>query len=175
MSLFDVRVATKIPDPPKIKVPICKINYDSELLYTKNLENLEEIGQLEQNTIIAFATKNFWSQYQLLEYILLQTGKANVYMATWSFGTGGVKALQKLAKEDLLDSLFIVYDFTTADKQADLYDQLKAICKNGKLKITNCHAKIVVIQNETWNLVVTGSANMTNNSRFEHGQIFTIP
>jgi hypothetical protein len=34
-----------------------------------------------------------------------------------------------------------------------------------------CHAKVVVIENESWSVVITTSANLTRNRRIESGDI----
>ena len=46
---------------------------------------------------------------------------------------------------------------------------MKAICKS--LALVKTHAKVTVVLNETWKLAVIGSANYTENERYESGVI----
>jgi hypothetical protein len=41
------------------------------------------------------------------------------------------------------------------------------------IRLTTCHAKIVVLQNQQWSVAIVGSANFTNNPRIEAGIVST--
>jgi hypothetical protein len=44
-----------------------------------------------------------------------------------------------------------------------------------RVRVSNCHAKVFVLENEEWCVSVVGSANFTSNPRIEAGHVSTNP
>ena len=111
-----------------------------------------------------------WSMHELLYYMLVRSGPANVYITTWAISELAMRSLCKYMKEGLIRQLHLFCDYrNTSRKPAELaYIEQNAT----NIKLGKCHAKLTVIDSEILPVYVSGSANYTKNPRFESGSIY---
>ncbi len=129
----------------------------------------EVIGELKMNEHIHFFTKNSWTVPDLVLYILSQTGKANVFIASWAMKEFPARRIVKAKQENLIEQLHIKLDHRVKTYDNQVYHFLQ---KNADtLVLAHCHAKVTVIENKEWGVVITGSANYSANPRAEAGVI----
>jgi hypothetical protein len=112
-----------------------------------------------------------WSTHDLICHILKTTGPVNLYAATWSVAEHAATRLSAMIEaEDLLSVHFLV-DWRVQVRTPGFLAIARS--KFSDVRVTSCHAKVFVLQNDTWSISCVGSANFTNNPRIEAGHIST--
>jgi len=173
MSLFsshDLVVAKSSPDtlePSGFK----QVSVGGRVL-GKTLEQLKGcIGELEPDQALQYATAGRWSMHQLLTYILNQTGPAAVWLTTWTITEEPMRAILHELRSGRIQELHAVLDYRIERRKPEAFQLASQIIT--RIKLTKCHAKVLVVQNTEWNVTVLGSANFSKNPRIEAGTIFT--
>lgn len=109
--------------------------------------------------------------HQLLEYLLRKTGPCRVWMTTWTITEEPMRALLAMIKDGLILELNAVLDYRIERRKPEAFQLASSIIT--RIKLTKCHAKVLVLKNETWSVTILGSANFSKNPRIEAGVIFT--
>ena len=125
------------------------------------------IGSLEPSQSIHYASMGDWSTHDLLFYFLSQTGPAEVYFTTWAISEFAIRQLYSFVTSGLITKLSGIFDYRNGIHKPAELQFLKQITTN--IKAAKCHAKVLVILNETWGISIVGSANFTRNPRIESG------
>lgn len=131
------------------------------------------IGELKQNFHYHFWSKGQWSMHELLDYLIRQIGPADVYLTTWTVTEDPVRRLFMLKKEGLISSLHCVLDYRIKGRKPAPFQLLEQTADS--IKLSQCHAKSLVIISPNWSVSVVGSANFSKNPRLEVGVICTVP
>jgi hypothetical protein len=71
----------------------------------------------------------------------------------------------------MISELNAVLDYRIERRKPEAFQLANNIIT--RIKLTKCHAKVLVIRNETWDVTIIGSANFSKNPRIEAGVIFT--
>jgi hypothetical protein len=135
---------------------------------------LERVKQLIKPLACAPVQAYFSSEFQLyhlLEFILEQTGAANVILTTFSVSEEFVRKLSQMKTDGLINSLVVVADHRTAVKALRLTLFTNNIAE--QLMLGNNHAKVLLIENRYWKVSVVTSQNQTRGNRIECGMICT--
>lgn len=132
----------------------------------------KEIKPLACATVQAYFSSSF-QLYHLLEFILEQTGQANVTVTTFSVSEEFVRKLLQLKSTGFIRNLTMISDHRTAIKAL----RLSLFTKNvaDELHLGNNHSKILLIANDNWRVSVVTSQNQTRGNRIESGMICTVP
>ena len=128
-------------------------------------------GKLQHDVTYHFATAGRWSQYELMHYILAQTGPAAVYFSTWKINDMVASNFFHLVNSGIITKLYAILEKRIPVTAPEAKDLIVSNCV--KYKICDNHSKVIVIQNEEWSVVINGSANMTINPRIEAGTVCT--
>jgi hypothetical protein len=137
-----------------------------------SLRELERcVSELVPDQATQFATAGRWSQHQLLEFLLRKTGPCRLWMTTWTITEEPMRALLMMMKEGLILELNAVLDYRIEKRKPEAFQLASQMIT--RIKLTKCHAKLLVLKNENWNVTVLGSANFSKNPRIEAGVIFT--
>jgi hypothetical protein len=143
-----------------------------DTLTIRRNEKLEaHFDALIQDKAYLFTTAGRWSQYELLNYILCQTGPAAVWISTWKINMDAAVNLYALCKNGLITDLSCILEKRIPVTSPEALDLVKMHAD--RIRITDNHSKVMVVMNEQWGVSVLGSANMTNNPRIEAGVLFT--
>ncbi len=134
---------------------------------SKLIENI--IGKITPGSYIEFCTEGNFSNHQLLQFILEQTGSAIVHLSSWAIKEDSARALVQLKKSGAISELYTVFDSRVKTQDAKHFDFLKSFL-NG-YGFTKCHAKVMVIQGKEFSVTVIGSANFSRKPRIEVGVI----
>lgn len=176
MTLFSSQSLQKPPteEPPSDTAGAVRVANPMTVVQTgTSIQQLKQvIGQLEQNQVIAFATAGKWSSHELLRHCLQLIGPARVSLTTWAVTEEPLRMIHKLIEQGQITEFNCVFDYRTEKRKPEALQF--AQCIVSRVKLTHCHAKILVMQNEQWNIAIVSSANFTNNPRLEAGTIFTI-
>jgi len=111
-----------------------------------------------------------WSMHHLLFHILKLTGPADVYATTWSINEDVVRHLVEGRNQGMIRSMSFIFDYRVRKYKPAAYFLAQ---QHFKSRVTSCHAKVTIIDNEDFHVSIIGSANYTRNDRIEVGVIFT--
>ena len=127
------------------------------------------IGVVEMGETIHYASIGEWSMHNLLFHLLQQTGPADVFISTWSVSEDSVRQLIAKVKDGSIRKIYGVFDWRVKLRSPEAFELAKFNIAD--IRLTTCHAKVTVIENEEWSIAIVGSANYTNNPRIEAGVI----
>ena len=107
----------------------------------------------------------------LLNWILQQTGRADVYVSTFSTSEAFLNGFYNLRKKKLVSHSVLLADLKASRKTLHLY-RLMQSCFNSVYLGMN-HSKIVLVQNDTHLVSVISSQNQTYGDRAECTMVTT--
>lgn len=107
----------------------------------------------------------------LLGWILRQTGRADVYVSTFSTSDAFLSGFLRLRRQSMVANATLVADLKAARKTVQLY-RLMQSCFNHVYLAQN-HSKIVLVRNEQFTVSVISSQNQTYGDRAECTMITT--
>lgn len=161
--LFEVK---KIADSPPINTGSGVVE-QSENRFSAKLQ--EVINQVDHGRSVHWVSRGDWSMHQLLQALLLKTGPADVWISSYAFSELPARTVCDLKAAGVIKKLVCIIDSRVDVRSASALAMLRNAADS--LKLLDTHAKVTVIKNEEWFLVVAGSANYTTNKRFEAGFI----
>jgi hypothetical protein len=127
------------------------------------------IGGIYQDRAVHFITSGRFSIHDLILHILKQTGPADLLVSTWSISELAIRQIVQKHTEGIIRSIRFLIDPRVKVRNPK---PLQMLAANFDYKLKACHAKVTLIGNESWNISIVGSANLTNNPRIERGIIF---
>ncbi|MCR4602458.1 MAG: C4-dicarboxylate ABC transporter [Prevotella sp.] len=101
----------------------------------------------------------------LLDWILRQTGRADVYVSTFSTSDAFLRGFLNLRKRDLIEHSVLLADLKASRKTVKLYKEMGQ-CFDAVYLAMN-HSKVVLVQNDTHLVTVVSSQNQTYGDRAE--------
>ncbi len=101
----------------------------------------------------------------LLGWILSQTGKADVWVSTFSTSDAFCSGFLNLRKKDLVGKASLVADLKASKKTIQLAKLMSSCFEN--VYLAQNHSKIVLVQNDRWTVSVISSQNQTYGDRAE--------
>ena len=111
--------------------------------------------------------------YNLMEWCLNQTGKARVTVITFSLSEEFIRKVLKLRQSGLIESISLLMDLKAIQKT----QKLIRFSENVFDQVNYCkvHAKVLLIESDTYNVSIAGSQNATRTSRTESTIVSTLP
>ena len=135
------------------------------------MQNLsDKVSSLKPNSILMLASKGEWSLHDLLPLLLDITGPAKISIASFSLSEEAVRGLLLLQEAGKILNLRCLFDYTMRSHKVYLMLFLEMVADD--LRTTPNHAKIMLIDNDDWQVAVMGSANLTPNPRLELTAVF---
>ena len=109
--------------------------------------------------------------YDVIEWILQYTGPANITVLTFSIGEEFIRKIYQLKKAGKIESIDVILDFKAIQKT----EKLVRLAGNvfNSIEYAKTHAKILLIESDTYEVCVSGSQNATRGNREEGGIITT--
>lgn len=145
---------------------------DDDVLFFRRPDILKKkITGIKQNRNIHYVSAGEWSCHELLFHLLSFTGPAKVWIATWTITEDPVRMLIDGLKSGIIQELNCILESRVVKRTPEAYQMAKHSMSNVRLSV--CHAKVTVIENDEWSIAIVGSANYTNNPRIEAGVICT--
>lgn len=139
-----------------------------------NYINPDELNQLDQlikyNACIEFVTHGAWSSHQLFEKIINIIGPAHICIATWAISQKPMEKLEKLKREGKILSLSGFFERKIPTHNSKTFGYAQVIFD--EIFLTANHAKVMLFENDNWNISIISTANWTINRRTEVGAIF---
>jgi hypothetical protein len=139
---------------------------EHEFFVSESYKDFEKrLLSLEQNKTYHFVSFGQWSLKHVVFHLLKLTGKAQVYSTTYGLGPSSARGLVNGLKSGMISDCFFLYDWKIKQYKEEAHNLCSS---NFKVKITSIHAKVTVIYNDLWGIVVTGSANWSDkNNKIE--------
>lgn len=127
--------------------------------------------EIRQDHDYPYATGANWSCNDLLFHFVQFTGPVRLYAATWSVSEKAAIELKTGLEQNQFLGLWFLVDWRVRVRTPGFL----AIAKNtfSKVRVSQCHAKAMVLENDQWCVSVVGSANFTSNPRIEAGHVST--
>jgi len=101
----------------------------------------------------------------LLGWILEQTGRADVYISTYSTSDAFLRGFYNLRKKGLIGHSILLADLKASKKTVKLYREMQSCFDSVYLSMN--HSKVVLIQNDHHLVTVISSQNQTYGDRAE--------
>lgn len=101
----------------------------------------------------------------LLDWILKQTGRADVYVSTFSTSDAFLRGFYNLRKKGLVEHAVLLADLKASKKTVKLYREMQSCFDSVFLSMN--HSKVVLVQNDTHLVTVISSQNQTYGDRAE--------
>ena len=169
MSLFKLdKVEDKVILKPQ-SVAIVNMGINRSFIGKSNQKISDVIGDIVQGQTIHYASLGDWSTHDLLFYLLRITGASKVYFTTWAISEFAIRQLYLFIESGLILELRGIFDYRNGIHKTAELEFLRNITT--EIKAAKCHAKVTVIENDTWGIAIVGSANYTRNPRIEAGVI----
>ncbi len=109
--------------------------------------------------------------HQLLLYILQKVGPSKVWMTTWTITEDPMRALLMMVQDGLITELNAIFDYRIEKRKPEAFQLASNLVT--RIKLTKCHAKVLVVRAADWDVTVVSTANFSKNPRIEAGVIFT--
>lgn len=116
-------------------------------------------------------SKGAFGKADVVADILDQTGPADLTLATWTISAREIGAFRDRVASGQILSLRLMVDASFPARNAAYAAKLRASYGADCIRLAVCHAKLAVITNDAWAVVVLSSANLNRNSRLE---IFSV-
>ena len=111
--------------------------------------------------------------FDIIEYILTQTGPASIYISTFSTSEEFLRRIFKLRQKGMLTSAVMLADLKASRKTVNLYRFISSVFDY--VYLTENHSKVILIHNAQWHVSICTSQNQTRGNRTESGMISTSP
>jgi len=129
------------------------------------------IGKVEPGCEIFGFTKGQFSFIDVIEYLLTQTGAADVSLSTWTAADADLKTAYNLLQNGRIRSIRFLVDWSFASRKPEYCAALVEQFGEDSFRVSRTHAKYCVIRNDQWNITVRTSMNLNMNPRFENFEI----
>lgn len=136
-----------------------------------SMELLQVINLVKESRSVMWVSDGSWSMHQMLMALLDITGPADVMISSYAMSETPARILAQLKNERIIKTLRVLLDDRVDTRAAGSLQVIMAIADEYALVKT--HAKVTLLQNDHFNITVVGSANYTENKRYETGVIFT--
>lgn len=142
-----------------------------QFLIIKNQKDIDDLlNGFSADKCIHYATGGKFSSHELLFSLLKLSGPAKVYITTWTMTEYPARLLVEGLSSGKIIELNCLLD-VRMEKNESVLQLIKF--NSSTIRLSHCHAKVMIIQNDSWNIVVVSSQNQTENPRIEAGVIST--
>lgn len=145
-------------------------NTKTKMMMSSKIDAMDFVGDIKKGMRRFGFTAGQFSMSDLIEYILLQTGPADLYISTWAASSDGLKKTFEFLNNKMLRNVRFMID-TGAKQYRDNQFGILLDKFGDCIRTTRIHAKFFVIRNEKFDIVVRTSANLNKNLRLENFEI----
>lgn len=113
-------------------------------------------------------TKGQFSLIDLIEAVLEITGPAFMFISTWTAANNDItRALEFLDRQKVISSRWLV-DLTFQKRAPQLAQRIRRTAGADAIRVGKVHAKLVILKNDKFDVVINTSMNLNYNPRFEN-------
>lgn len=159
---------------PKFTVTADEKARKEEVLWSNREDTMREaVGELKPDGVTYFVTNGAWSMYELLHYLIKQTGPAAVDAFTWNLSMSAANTIIRLREQGYITSFRFLINSIMQRFMMEAISVLQRHCE--KIILFPNHAKGFLLKNDQWTVSVLSSANFSNNPQIEGGVISCNP
>jgi len=133
----------------------------------------QHLGEIKPGATIATSSSGEYSMHELLEYLLGITGPASVQVSSFSISEVAIRTFYNLMEKGTITQMECLFDISVKRHKLGLLYFVNNI--GCRIALSKNHAKILLLENTNWKLVVVGSANLQLNDKNEVAVISTDP
>lgn len=135
----------------------------------------EAIGPITKDCEIYGLTGGQFSLVDVIVHCLEHTGPAHVVVSTWTAASADIDFAMGLMANKSITTLRFVVDRSFPTRQPAYCTALRQRFGDDAVRVTETHAKFVVIHNDEWKVVIRTSMNINHNRRLENFEISEDP
>lgn len=162
----------EMPSIKEVEVPDKGAGYivDSNIMVSPQNKIHEVLELVLQYDTITWYSNGEWNMFDMLRGLLEMSGKADVFISSYGFSDHAARAIADLKATGLIKTLSCILDNRIDTRSASALNIIRN-CSD-QYKLCNTHAKVTIVKSKIFQAVVVGSANYTENKRYEAGTIF---
>ena len=173
MKVSDALKQMKLLGEPKEKPIAQKFSFPN--LYRTKEGNIgkhmnrcsEVVGYIEKDSTMHVVSIAEWSMEHLIAHITDQIGRCNLMLATWSISNDAATKLCSVINAGLFESVRILFDWRVKVRKPSALTMIKMNLDKADIRLHSCHAKVYLLWNNNYHIVIVGSPNLTTNPRIE--------
>jgi hypothetical protein len=127
------------------------------------------IANVKDRHTVFWVSEGEWSMHQLLLSLLDLTGPADIMISSYAMGEMPARTLATLKSDAVIKKLSIILDDRVDVRTPGSLQLIRSIAD--EFNLVKTHAKVTLINTAEWKISVIGSANYTDNKRYEAGII----
>lgn len=131
----------------------------------------EAVGPLEHGCEVYGLTRGQFSLIDLVEHILASTGPADIVISTWTAAGADIDYALRLTKDGRVRSIMWLVDSSFPVRQPGYCRAMIDRFGEESIRVTENHAKFVLVGNEAWRVVLRTSMNLNENRRLESWEV----
>ena len=131
----------------------------------------EAVGPLAHGCEIYGLTRGQWSLIDLVEHVLVSTGPADLVISTWTAAGADIEYALRLTRDGRVRSIQWLVDSSFPVRQPGYCRAMRDRFGDECIRVTQNHAKFVLIGNDEWNVVLRTSMNLNENKRLESWEL----
>jgi len=163
----------ELPEPEQANTDFALQGEIQEHAYLGSaLKELKKLFLFQHYTTVHFVNKGYWDMHELLMMLLDLTGPAHLAFSSYAISETAARAFAALKESGQLLSITAVIDNRSDTRSAGSLQLLRGVCD--RLTLCACHAKVSLLYNDYAEMTVMGSANYTENKRYEAGMISSV-
>ena len=140
----------------------------------KRTTSIENIFRPLSSTSLQSALTNEVQIADILEWVLQQVGRSEVWQTSFSISEEFLRRLYFITKDDKASAIHLVLDFKATNKTLSLWTFIEQVITTTHL--ADNHSKVLLVQSENGNKVtILTSQNLTRGNRNEAYIITTEP
>ncbi len=150
---------------------VAPFNFSQNFDIINDLKLSEIIHSIKQGKDVHFVTNGKWSLHELVAEVLALYSPVDITFCTFSITEFPGRLLAQWITEGKVKELNVLLDIRAKAN----YPQVLQLVQNisNSFKLVPVHAKSTVIKHKDISITITGSANWTQNPRYEIGYITT--
>jgi len=135
----------------------------------------DAVGTISPGCEIFGLTKGQYSLIDLIEHVLQATGPADVVISTWTAAGADLDFAMRLLSNGSITRCRFVVDFSFPRRQPEYCALLRDRFGDDVIRLTESHAKFVVVTNADWSICLRSSMNLNENRRLESWELSDDP
>lgn len=139
---------------------------------TQYADNVRDaVGAVTPGCEIYGLTRGQYSLIDLIEHVLSYTGPADLTISTWTAAGADIEYALRLTKDGRVRSITWIVDSSFPVRQPAYCAAMRERFGDESIRVTQTHAKFVLITNAEWHVVLRTSMNLNENRRLESWEL----
>jgi|GEM_PF-1727587 hypothetical protein len=130
------------------------------------------LGPLPADETTLIMTAGHWSLHEMIDYVSSLIGPADMWLTTWGITAEPLKSLLRIQEQGRMRNLTMLFDSRVRTQCPQAY-QLALGATKARIYYGKNHSKMAVLRNEQHAVLISTSANLTQNPRVESYVVIT--